>query len=905
MAKTVINPEAELTARERDTSLSDDQLESLALFESLKKQPSFIKYPGTWVLRHYKAGESICIQGESGGTAYYLLTRADVETLAGGTAADSADKTPPPPVDETFRQLLEEVRGSLQAAANQTPGKLLQLASARLMVDTSRRGLTHPVRFLQSLWRRPSAVPDAMTTPSSIPNDGPVDIDYKTQQAPMYEGEVFGEMSCMSRQPRSATVVATVDCFVLEFLRNMLEQLQKDKDYNDLMEKKYRERVLELHLERLSIFQLLSADVVKSLKDKVELVKRAPGTVLWDEGDASEDMYVVRTGMVQVVQSFPWRMTESAVRDWPKLWALLGEPKPQPAVEPLRKVLSKTVIDASARSLSLEEEKKALDASEKELKQNKAASEKNEKDPKFDRAELEKNKQELAEKIADLAKKKEELAAKKKELEPHKKALLDELNLLAKTNTLITAKETKEAREDRHYARERAGYPKSEKKWTGLQIRRANRVLYQVLFGDAVSPADPPGTARVLDYVGRGGIVGEIGVVREQLRSATCMAFSHADADRDATDVELVRVPKEVAKTILADERLRVRINKLIDDRLKNSAKPAETTIGPTVESRRAQELGLLQGQNMMLIDLDRCTRCGDCVQACINTHDDGHSRLFLDGPQFGKYLIPSSCRQCRDPVCMIGCPVGSIQQGPDREIRIREWCIGCGLCADQCPYDSIQMHDAASVPSRAPGWRWMDDSNGAMGANWYAPAFSDGKWRVATTPFSWGIDFHRACSGETNGKPTNVKRLYFRYRFRARPNANTRRLIRHQLKIVSAGESLEVYLNGEPVTLSQDDKQKKRSEFTAVLEDAKLRNGEKVLAISLGPPKEFGATLLDVRIDTLAPEFEKVEEKIVEQRAVVCDQCSSLSGDRQACVYACPHEAAMRVNSWVNFPQA
>ena len=35
-----------------------------------------------------------------------------------------------------------------------------------------------------------------------------------------------------------------------------------------------------------------------------------------------------------------------------------------------------------------------------------------------------------------------------------------------------------------------------------------------------------------------------------------------------------------------------------------------------------------------MLIDLDRCTRCDECVRACANTHDDGHSRLFLVGPR-------------------------------------------------------------------------------------------------------------------------------------------------------------------------------------------------------------------------------------------------------------------------------
>ena len=57
-------------------------------------------------------------------------------------------------------------------------------------------------------------------------------------------------------------------------------------------------------------------------------------------------------------------------------------------------------------------------------------------------------------------------------------------------------------------------------------------------------------------------------------------------------------------------------------------------------------ELGLIQGQRLLLIDLDRCTRCGDCVTACVNTHDDGYTRLFLDGPRIDRYMVPSACRQ-------------------------------------------------------------------------------------------------------------------------------------------------------------------------------------------------------------------------------------------------------------------
>jgi hypothetical protein len=39
-------------------------------------------------------------------------------------------------------------------------------------------------------------------------------------------------------------------------------------------------------------------------------------------------------------------------------------------------------------------------------------------------------------------------------------------------------------------------------------------------------------------------------------------------------------------------------------------------------------------------------------------------------------------------------------------------------------------------------------------------------------------------------------------------------------------------------------------------------------------------------------------------ERADVCDQCSSLPGNRAACVDDYPHEAALRVDAWVDFPQ-
>jgi Fe-S-cluster-containing hydrogenase component 2 len=122
--------------------------------------------------------------------------------------------------------------------------------------------------------------------------------------------------------------------------------------------------------------------------------------------------------------------------------------------------------------------------------------------------------------------------------------------------------------------------------------------------------------------------------------------------------------------------------------------------------SPQAAALGLHQGQRLMLIDLDRCTRCGECVKACAEDHPDQRARLHLIGPHFDRYLVPATCRSCLDPVCMVQCPVRAIHRGDQQEIVIENWCIECGRCANQCPYDAIQLHrDPNATDADKKGW--------------------------------------------------------------------------------------------------------------------------------------------------------------------------------------------------------
>lgn len=108
---------------------------------------------------------------------------------------------------------------------------------------------------------------------------------------------------------------------------------------------------------------------------------------------------------------------------------------------------------------------------------------------------------------------------------------------------------------------------------------------------------------------------------------------------------------------------------------------------------------GLVQGNSLLVIDLEACTRCDDCVRACASTHG-GRPRFVREGDRYANVLIAKSCYHCQDPVCLIGCPTGAIRRANVGDVvEIREnICIGCSTCANNCPYDAIMMQDTETV---------------------------------------------------------------------------------------------------------------------------------------------------------------------------------------------------------------
>lgn len=111
---------------------------------------------------------------------------------------------------------------------------------------------------------------------------------------------------------------------------------------------------------------------------------------------------------------------------------------------------------------------------------------------------------------------------------------------------------------------------------------------------------------------------------------------------------------------------------------------------------------GIVDGANLLVMDMDLCVRCGNCSLACHKVH--GQSRLVRRGISITRpvtigsertqhVLSPQVCMHCKDPECLTGCPTGSIFRDPRGYVDIDPaTCIGCFDCATQCPYDAITM---------------------------------------------------------------------------------------------------------------------------------------------------------------------------------------------------------------------
>jgi CRP-like cAMP-binding protein/formate hydrogenlyase subunit 6/NADH:ubiquinone oxidoreductase subunit I len=443
--------------------------------EELLAMPVFHGVSGTFlelnqgavIKRHIRAGETIVREGENGSTAFYVL-------------------------EGTVEVFLNSPRAHV-ATAEQSKGLIARIASILSSnKEDKREGATNDRKY--------------------IPIDASVDLPYMNPVAQLGAGELFGEMTCMSFYPRSATVRAETDCVVLEMLRNVLDVMQKSKTFRAQLDRNYRERALGTHLRSVPIFADLDQDFIAHLQQRVELIRFAPGQVITEEGAPADAFYLVRIGFVKV----------------------------------------------------------------------------------------------------------------------------------------------------------------SQKHGSGEDL--------------------------VIAYLPRGGYFGEMGLLTAGTpdggrRNATCTALDH---------VEVVKISAEDFQMMLERfPKVRASLEEVARQRAaENLAQRQRTERDQPLDQYLAQ--GLMDAQSLLLLDLEKCTRCDQCVRACADAHD-GVTRLLRDGLRFDHFLVATSCRQCRDPLCMVGCPVGSIRRRNSLEVIIEDWCVGCGLCANNCPYGNINLQEIVAEGTHGP----------------------------------------------------------------------------------------------------------------------------------------------------------------------------------------------------------
>lgn len=663
------------------------ELRAVAPFDGMKPGPE--NFPGSMILRRCRKGRVLCRQGEAGATAFQILTREDglkvLQALLRGLSAEESafdealKKTSADPemqVEHLQRRRdalrrgnvgrrksleleIERLAQTLKSVENKPGASPREVVHARLLVPSGskRKGLLH--RLMNKLRGRGRNQSWTDELPDYIPNDGPQDLNINTLSAPMCEGDLFGEMSCMNLAPRSATVIATEGLaddpvYMIEMVRNALDALRGNAEYRKRMDQTYRTRVMETQVRSLPLFRVLTDDDYKWLADKLELVEFEAGDVIFDEHDAAVDCcYVVRTGVVKVSQNLGCLLGSDDLLNPHAVCRELAACSTGTAVAVQfwneLSVESRTLIDQLAKSDSVPDERQ---------------------------------KQTL-----------------RRAVNSWMQASKIHTTIGQTTNDLIVNSNLAQ------YAAMFADFQEKTSEWWELEIRIFNRVLLESFCPNGVRKrAAVLNNIRTLSYASRGEIIGEIAVLCNEDRSATCLAFTHPSSGQKAATqanlipqrVEAVRISAEVLQELRARSN---RFTHMVDDILNTRrmrdqlAEKSAVTARAGSQTKEFDDLGLAWGQSLMVIDLDRCTRCQECVKACVNAHDDGRTRLYLDGPRFqSKYLIPVTCRKCLDPVCMIGCPVGAINRGSSGEIQIADHCIGCSKCADQCPYGSIQM---------------------------------------------------------------------------------------------------------------------------------------------------------------------------------------------------------------------
>lgn len=543
-----------------------DELAAIPDFKGIRKE-IWDKFPGAIAKKTYRAGEVLMREGESGTTAFYLLSGS---------------------VDIFIANPVLKVKSSVRKRP-----KLW-------------RGVTKITSYLKGI---PPRAANGAPQRTEVPTDTGAGLPLDNAIATLDAGEMVGELAALAAlkqerlkrpkfYPRSATVRARTDVVALEMLPNILNNvLYTSPAFKDRLNKNYRERALISHFLSVPAFRNLTPEFLTILRDRAELVDLQPGQTICRQGDVADAFYLIRLGFVKVSQDFAGG---EFVVTYLSRGSYFGEMGLLPAALLVRAKGQTGQIAEGAIS----------------------------------REPL--------------------LCGRAPSRRPSLTIPWDEY--ISRDHFDMTAEGDQ------------------------VRVQRAPGGKNPITFRG--QPADS-----ILVRPGESFVAGNttfeiLADPQAGRRSATCTAMDFVQLVRIKAEdfAEILRQFPEFEAEIAEVARTRRQMNAQLANRVQ------------TVSLNDFLEQELMQGQDLLLIDLTKCTRCDECVKACVATHEDGVTRLIRDGLRFDKYLTPTSCRACLDPVCMTRCPVGSIRRKQTLEIVIEDWCIGCGNCAIDCPYGNINV---------------------------------------------------------------------------------------------------------------------------------------------------------------------------------------------------------------------
>jgi CRP-like cAMP-binding protein/thioredoxin reductase len=197
----------------------------------------------------------------------------------------------------------------------------------------------------------------------------------------------------------------------------------------------------------------------------------------------------------------------------------------------------------------------------------------------------------------------------------------------------------------------------------------------------------------VLTYLVAGNYFGESAFLERKPRRATVTTIFPTEL------IVLKRV--DFDSFLEAQPKLRERFQQALERRELASLSHEVVRVGEVLS--QLIETEAVMGTDVLIIDNHKCVRCGNCIDACASVHDDGAARLSLTGSRIANLLLPNSCMQCENPLCMLDCPPDAIIRRPGGEVFIKDSCIGCGNCSTNCPYDNIFM-----VQPKRSGFDWL-----------------------------------------------------------------------------------------------------------------------------------------------------------------------------------------------------